>query len=103
MAAALKAVVSSFEEAARSCSPFCSFPNRSGKRCAPLTLERINREFRRRTKTQAALPDEDAVLLLLYGLLRSGQIVLRGIHGRDDMPKPKSQLNAARDVNYLTR
>jgi hypothetical protein len=41
------------------------------------------------------LPGEDAVLLLLYGLLRSGQIVLRRIDGREDMPKPKSQLKAA--------
>jgi putative transposase len=44
-------------------------------------LERINEEFRRRTKTQASLPGEDAVLLLLYGLLCSGQIVLRRIDG----------------------
>jgi hypothetical protein len=58
-------------------------------------LERINEEFRRRTKTQASLPDEDAVLLLLYGLLRSGQAVLRRIDGRNDLPKPKSQLKAA--------
>jgi hypothetical protein len=58
-------------------------------------VERINGEFRRRTKTQASLPGEDAVLLLLYGLLRSGQIVLRRIDGREDMPKPKSQLKAA--------
>jgi hypothetical protein len=41
------------------------------------------------------LPGDDAVLLLLYGLLRSGQIVLRRIDGRNDMPKPKSQLKAA--------
>jgi len=32
---------------------------------------------------------------LLYGLLRSGQIVLRRIDGRTDMPKPKTQLKAA--------
>jgi hypothetical protein len=41
------------------------------------------------------LPDEDAVLLLLYGLLRSGQIVLRRIAGRNDLPKLKSQSKAA--------
>ena len=40
-------------------------------------LERINEEFRRRTKTQASLPGQDAVLLLLFGLLRSGQVKLR--------------------------
>jgi putative transposase len=48
-------------------------------------LERINGEFRRRTKTQASLPGQDAVLLLLFGLLRSGQIQLRKIDGWRDM------------------
>jgi hypothetical protein len=37
---------------------------------------------------------EDAVLLL-YGLLRSGQIVLHGIDGRNDLPKLRTQLKAA--------
>jgi hypothetical protein len=55
----------------------------------------INEKFRRRIKTQASLPDEDAVLLLLYGLLRSGQIVLRRIDGRNDLPKLRPQLTAA--------
>jgi len=49
-------------------------------------LERITEEFRRRTKTQASLPSEDAVLLLLFGLLRPGQVVLRRIVGWQDMP-----------------
>jgi hypothetical protein len=39
------------------------------------------------------LPDEDAVLLL-NGLPRSGQIVLRRIDGRNEIPN-KSQLKAA--------
>jgi transposase-like protein len=34
-------------------------------------LEPINEEFRRRTKTQALLPSQDAVLLLLLGFDRS--------------------------------
>ena len=48
-------------------------------------LERINEEFRRRTKTQASLPGQDAVLLLLFGLLRSGQVQLRALVGYQDM------------------
>jgi transposase-like protein len=48
-------------------------------------LDRINEEFRRRTKTQASLPSQDAVLLLLFGLLRSGQIRLRAIDGWQEM------------------
>jgi len=59
-------------------------------------IQPYHEEFRRRTKTQASLPAEDAVLLLLYGLLRSGQLVLRGIDGRNDMPpSQKTQLKAA--------
>jgi len=89
-----KAVVSSFEEAGDELFTFLQFPQSQWK-ALPTTnaLERINEEFRRRTKTQASLPGEDAVLLLLYGLLRSGQIVLRRIDRRE--PKPKSQLKAA--------
>ena len=69
-------------------SPSCSFPQSQWKALRTTNaLERINEEFRRRTKTQASLPGEDAVLLLLYGLLRSGQIVLRRIDGRHDMVK----------------
>lgn len=91
-----KAVISSFEEAGDELFTFLQFPQSQWKALRTTNaLERINGEFRRRTKTQASLPDEDAVLLLLYGLLRSGQIVLRRIDGRNDMPKPRSQLKAA--------
>jgi putative transposase len=91
-----KAVVSSFEEAGDELFTFLQFPQSQWKALRTTNaLERINEEFRRRTKTQASLPDEDSVLLLLYGLLRSGQIVLRRIEGRNDLPKPTTQLNAA--------
>lgn len=91
-----KAVVSSFEEAGDELFTFLRFPQSQWKALRTTNaLERINEEFRRRTKTQASLPDEDSVLLLLYGLLRSGQIVLRRIDGRNDLPKPKPQLKAA--------
>jgi putative transposase len=91
-----KAVISSFEEAGEELFTFLQFSQSQWKALRTTNaLERINEEFRRRTKTQASLPDEDAVLLLLYGLLRSGQIVLRRIDGRNDLPKPASQLKAA--------
>jgi putative transposase len=91
-----KAVVSSFEEAGDELFTFLQFPQSQWKALRTTNaLERINEEFRRRTKTQASLPDEDSVLLLLYGLLRSGQIILRRIDGRNDLPRPKPQLKAA--------
>jgi len=89
-----KAGVSSLEEAGEELFTFLQFPQSQWKALRTTNvLERINGEFRRRTKTKASLPDEDAVLLWLYGLLRSGQIVLRRIDRRE--PKPKSQLKAA--------
>ncbi len=44
-------------------------------------IERLHEEFRRRVKTQGALPTEDAAVLLLFGLVATGQIVLRKIDG----------------------
>jgi putative transposase len=45
------------------------------------SLENLNREFRRRTKTQASFPNEGAALTLLYGLIAFGQIRMRKING----------------------
>jgi putative transposase len=90
-----KAVISSFEEAGEELFTFLQFPQSQWKALRTTNaLERINGEFRR-TKTQASLPGKDAVLLLLYGLLRSGQIVLRRIDGRHDMAKHNPQAKAA--------
>ena len=44
-------------------------------------IERLNGEFRRRVKTQGSLPSEDAALMLLFGLIATGQIKLRKIDG----------------------
>ena len=44
-------------------------------------IERLNEEFRRRVKTQGALPTEDAAVVLLFSLVASGQIRLRKLDG----------------------
>ena len=44
-------------------------------------IERLHEEFRRRVKTQGRLPTEDAALVLLFGLVASGQIRLRRLNG----------------------
>ena len=61
------------------------------------TLENLNREFRRRTKTQASFGTEAAALTLLYGLVAFGQIVLRRIDGREQLTAflPKEWFQAA--------
>ena len=63
-----KTVSASFEEAGDQLFTFTAFPLSQWKALRTTNaLERINEEFRRRTKTQASLPSEEAVLLLLFG------------------------------------
>jgi len=44
-------------------------------------IERLNEEFRRRLKAQGSPSNEDAALILLFGLLAIGQITPRKIDG----------------------
>ena len=84
------AVVESLKEAGDDLFTFQRFPSSQWRALRTTNaLERINEEFRRRTKTQASLPSQDAVLLLLFGLLRSGQIRLRTLDGYQDMKEVK--------------
>ncbi len=63
-----QAVYQSFEEAGDQLFTFTAFPTAQWKALRTTNaLQRINEEFRRRTKTQASLPNEEAVLLLLFG------------------------------------
>ena len=87
-----KAVSTSFEEAGDELFTFTSFPSSQWKALRTTNaLERINEEFRRRTKTQASLPSEEAVLFLLFGLLRSGQVRLRRLVGWQDLTSPQME------------
>jgi putative transposase len=49
-------------------------------------IERLHDEFRRRVKIQGSLPTEDAALVLLVGLIVSGQIRLRRLDGWRQIP-----------------
>jgi putative transposase len=87
-----KAVSASFEEAGDELFTFTAFPSSQWKALRTTNaLERINEEFRRRTKTQASLPTEEAVLFLLFGLLRSGQVRLRRLVGWQDLTSPQME------------
>ena len=82
------AVIASLEEAGEELFTFTHFPPSQWKALRTTNaIERINEEFRRRTKTQASLPNEAAVVLLMYGLLCSGQIRLRRMVGWKDLPR----------------
>lgn len=58
-------------------------------------LENLNREFRRRTKTQSSFSTEAAGVTLLWGLVAFGQIRLRRIDGYRALPELLKQLEAA--------
>jgi transposase-like protein len=76
------AVARSLEEAGTELLTFFEFPKsmwRSLRTTNP--LENLNREFRRRTKTQASFGTEQAALTLLYGLVAFGQIRFHKIDG----------------------
>lgn len=90
------AVAQSFDEAGDELFTFLRFPPSQWKALRTTNaLERINEEFRRRTKTQASLPSQDAVLLLLFGLLRAGHIRVRKIDGWQEMPQVAAAAVAA--------
>ena len=75
---------------------FTAFPSSQWKALRTTNaLERVNEEFRRRAKTQASLPNEEAVLLLLFGLLRSGQVKLRHLVGWHDLTALSERPEAA--------
>ena len=75
-------VASSFEEAGDHLLTFYEFPRGLWKAIRSTnSIENLNREFRRRTKTQASFSTEEAALTLLFGLIAFGQINLRRIDG----------------------
>ncbi len=84
------AVVESLHEAGDDLFIFLSFPKAQWTALRTTNaLERINGEFRRRTKTQARLPSQAPVLLRLFGLVRSGQVKMPKIDGWHEMEHAK--------------
>ena len=80
-------VVRSLQEGGDELLTFFQFPKRQWKTLRTTNvIERLNEEFRRRVKTQGSLPTEDAALVLLFGLVVSGQIRLRRLDGWRQIP-----------------
>ena len=76
------AVAQSLEEAGHDLLTFYELPKRLRRAVRPTNaLENLNREFRRRTKTQASFATEAAGITLLWGLVAFGQIRMRRIDG----------------------
>lgn len=82
------AVARSLEEAGTKLLTFYEFPHAMWKSLRTTNpIENLNREFRRRTKTQASFPGEEAAVTLLFGLVAFGQIKLRRIDGYQHLPR----------------
>jgi putative transposase len=78
--------VRSLQEGGPELLTFLTFPKAQWKTLRTTNvIERLNEEFRRCVKTQSSLPTEDAALILLFGLVVSGQIRLRKIDGHEKM------------------
>jgi transposase-like protein len=80
------AVVTSLEEGGEELLTFFVFPKEQWRSLRSTNvIERLNEEFRRRVKTQSSLPGEDAAIVLLYGLIATGQIKLRRLDGHEKL------------------
>lgn len=80
-------VVRSLEEAGVELLSFTRFPRSQWKSLRTTNqIERLNGEFRRRTKTQGSFCNEASALVLLYGLVALGQVRLRKIDGWHELP-----------------
>jgi transposase-like protein len=79
-------VAASLLEAGEELLTFYRFPESQWKALRTTNaIERLHEEFRRRVKTQGALPDTQTAEVLLFGLLASGQIRMRRLDGWQDM------------------
>jgi putative transposase len=79
-------VAASLEEAGENLLTFYRFPESQWLSLRTSNaIERMQLEFRRRVKTQAALPSEGSVLRVFFGLWVSGQMKLRRIKGYRDI------------------
>jgi transposase-like protein len=78
----------SLKEAGLELLTFYAFPSGMWKGLRTTnSIENLNREFRRRTKTQGSFGTEDAALTLLFGLVVFRQIDLRKITGHQHVAK----------------
>lgn len=89
-------VAKSLAEAGTDLLTFYAFPKAMWKSLRSTNaLENLNREFRRRTKTQGSFSTEDAALTLLYGLVAFGQIKFRRIDGHRELRSMLKRLEAS--------
>lgn len=81
-----ESVARSLEDAGMDLLTFMSFPKEQWRSLKTTNIvERLNLEFRRRTKTQGVFPTQSSILVLLFGLVASGMVRMRKIGGYETM------------------
>ena len=81
-----ESVARSLEEAGMNLLTFMNFPKEQWRSLKTTNIvERLNHEFRRRTKTQGVFPTQSSVLVLLFGMVASGMVRMRKIGGYETM------------------
>ena len=77
-----KAVADSLEEAGDRLFSFTRLPRSQWKSARTTNaIERLHEEFKRRIKTQTALPSAETAAMLFWALLTAGQITMRKVDG----------------------
>ena len=82
VAAPLPGVADSLEEAGERLFTFLRYPPQQWKSLRTTNaIERLHGEFKRRVKTQCALPNAETAAMLFWALMASGQITMRRVGG----------------------
>jgi transposase-like protein len=77
-----RGVADSLEEAGERLFTFLGYPPEQWKSLRTTNaIERLHEEFKRRIKTQCALPSAETAAMLFWALMASGQITMRKIDG----------------------
>ena len=77
-----RAVADSLEEAGDRLFTFTRFPVCQWRSLRTTNaIERLHEEFKRRIKTQTALPSAETAAMLFWALVASGQVILRKVDG----------------------
>ena len=85
-------VAESLEEAGERLFTFLRYPPGQWKSLRTTNaIERLHEEFKRRIKTQCALPSAETAAMLFWALMASGQITMRRIDGWQTLNHPPSQ------------
>lgn len=77
-----RGVADSLEEAGERLFTFLGYPPEQWKSLRTTNaIERLHEEFKRRIKTQCALPSAETAAMLFWALMASGQITMRKVDG----------------------